>query len=393
MNRLYLKAGEELSLRQGFPWVYDNEIEKTDADSNVAEVFSQSGLFLGTGFVNKASKIRVRMLSPDRGVILDEAFFQRLVQRAYELRFAYYGKSDSYRLIFSEADFFPGLIVDRFAAVNGEVFLVVQFLSQAVEFFRREILAALEKVCRPRGIMERSDAPIRALEGLEERKGPVFGHVEPIITIKENGLLLRVDLAAGQKTGYFLDQKDNRRAVTPFAKGKRVLDAFCHTGAFALNAAKAGAKEVLAADISPDAIALVTENAALNRLEKTIKPQVADVFDLLKSFDRAGERFGLVILDPPAFAKNSKAMDAAFGGYKEINLRAMKILDEGGVLVTCSCSGAFTPDRFYGMLTLAAADAKRRVQILEKRSAGPDHPLLAGFAKSEYLKCAILRVV
>jgi 23S rRNA (cytosine1962-C5)-methyltransferase len=217
--------------------------------------------------------------------------------------------------------------------------------------------------------------------------------VDPIITIKENGLLLRVDLAAGQKTGYFLDQKDNRRTVAPFAKGKRVLDAFCHTGAFALNAAKAGAKEVIAADISGDAIALVEENAALNHLEKTIKPQAADVFDLLKSYDRAGERFGLIVLDPPAFAKNSKAMDAAFGGYKEINLRAMKILEEGGILVTCSCSGAFTPDRFYGMLTLAAADAKRRVQILEKRSAGPDHPLLAGFSKSEYLKCAVLRVI
>jgi 23S rRNA (cytosine1962-C5)-methyltransferase len=359
--------------------------------------------------LNQKSKIAVRLLTQEHADTLfaspesihtDNAaqFFKERIESAYQARFLFYAKSDSYRLVFAEADGIPGLTVERYCAIGSQgenhVYLVVQFLSLSCEVFRAEILAALTAVCRPRGIYERSDASVRELEGLEKKSGWIGSAVvEPVITIRENGILLKIDLAEGQKTGYFLDQKDNRRAVATLAKGRRVLDAFTHTGAFGLGAVKGGASHVVAADISEAAVRMAHENIALNNAGGVMEAVCADVFDLLRSYEASETKFDLIILDPPAFAKKAGSADSAFGGYKEINLRAMKLLSPGGILVTCSCSSFFDTALFYSMLMHAGGDSKRRVQILEKRGAGADHPVLVGYPQSEYLKCALLRVL
>jgi 23S rRNA (cytosine1962-C5)-methyltransferase len=354
--------------------------------------------------LNRKSKIAVRLLTNERADTLFDSpdaihtdnaaqFFKERIESAYQARFLFYAKSDSYRLVFAEADGIPGLTVERYCTVENHVYLAVQFLSLSCEVFRAEILAALTAVCRPRGIYERSDASVRELEGLEKTSGWVGGSFEPVITIRENSVLLKIDLAEGQKTGYFLDQKDNRRVVALLAKGRRVLDAFTHTGAFGLGAVKGGASHVVAADISEAAVRMTNENIALNNAGGVMEAVCADVFDLLRSYEASETKFDLIILDPPAFAKKAGSADSAFGGYKEINLRAMKLLTKGGILVTCSCSSFFDTALIYSMLLHAACDAKRRVQIMEKRGAGADHPVLGGYPQSEYLKCALLRVL
>jgi len=405
-SRIILKPREDEEIRQGFPWVFDNEIayvkkgssteqlaECTVPDGEVVEVLSKSGQYLGTGIINKKSKIVVRILSRNCGETFDEAFFKKRIEDALAIRFAYYGKHDSYRLVFDEADFLPGLTVERYCDVDGRVFLVVQFLALCTEVYREIILKVLTDVCHPFGIYERSDASVREKEGLEEKSGWIGAEHDPVIRIKENGIILQVDLEKGQKTGYFLDQKFNRRHAAMFAKGKRVLDTFTHTGAFALNCAAAGASEVTAVDISEDAVENVKANIALNGMDKKVTAVCADVFDVLRSYEAEKRNFDMIILDPPAFTKSAKQVQKAYGGYKEINLRAMKILEKGGILITCSCSHFFDYNTFYSMIQNAANDAHRTVQILEKRGAGPDHPVLAGYPKSEYLKCAVLRVL
>ncbi len=405
--RVFLRPLEEAEILRGFPWVYGNEIASVAgeaADGDAVEAFSSSGLFLGTGILNQKSKIVLRLLCRSRAETLFDsargvhtersaAFFRELTASAASLRAAYYSPADSYRLCFAEADGFPGLIVERFADADGRVVLVFQFLSLASEVFRQELLAVFCKAANPDAIYDRSDAPVRALEGLPETSGWLGGESDPLVTIRENGVLLSVDVAKGQKTGYFLDQKANRRAAARFARGARVLDLFSHTGAFGLNAARAGAQSVLAADISAEAVDTLRRNVALNGANDVMRAVEADAFDVLRDCERAGERFDLVVLDPPAFARNARSVQKAFGGYKEINLRAMRLLSPGGILVSCSCSQSFDAPTFYAMIQSAAADARRRVQILEKRGAGTDHPVLAGHPKSEYLKCAILRVL
>ena len=273
------------------------------------------------------------------------------------------------------------------------VYLVVQFSTLSCEVFRKEILAALRKIIKPYGIFEKSDAPTREKEGLPLRtcwEGEVR---EEKIVIRENDVLIEVDLANGQKTGYFLDQKDNRKYVSALCSGKRVLDTFTHTGAFGLNAVNGGAKEVISVDISQDAVDLVNKNIELNHAEKKMTAVCADVFALLKEYEEKGEKFDVIILDPPAFTKSAKNIQKAYGGYKEINLRAMRLLNPNGILVTCSCSYFFDATHFYGMIMKAAEDSKKRVQIISKTGAGPDHPVLVGYPKSEYLKCAVCRVI
>lgn len=426
-SRVFLKSKEEEELRRGFPWVFDNEISfiKVATDKGYiqqeledctlenglpVEVYSKGGLFLGSGIYNKKSKITVRILSRNscESIFGKEAstlipsslhsqdtrtFFQKNIETAYEARFLFYSKNDSYRLIFGEADFIPGFICDRFCDINGRVFLVVQFLSLSAEVFRSELIDGLRTVCRPFAIYERSDASVRELEGLELKKGWIGSEQDPIITIRENGVLISIDLENGQKTGYFLDQKDNRKLVASLAKGKRVLDTFCHTGAFGLNAVAGGAKSVVAVDISESAISNTEMNIGLNKAGCVMKVMCSDVFELLRKFEASGEKFDMIILDPPAFAKSASRVQKAYGGYKEINLRAMNLLESGGILVSCSCSHFFDAQRFYGMLHSAAIDAKRSIQILEKRGAGPDHPVLCGYPKSEYLKCVVMRVI
>ena len=411
--RVFLNKKEEAEIKQGFPWVYDNEISyiKYDSedgvkqtslaeceveDGSVVEVFANAGAFLGTGVINKKSKITVRLIGTEHAdqIMADpKAFYEAKIQSAYDLRKINYSIRDSYRLVYGEADFIPGLIVERFVDVEKNVYLVVQFSTLSAEVFRKEIMHALRKIIKPYGVYEKSDDPNREKEGLKLRScwdGEVRSEK---ITIRENDVLIEVDIAHGQKTGYFLDQKENRRVVASLAQGKRVLDTFTHTGAFGLNCVKGGAKEVISVDISEEAVELVNKNIALNHAETKMKALCADVFDLLKEYEKSGEKFDLIILDPPAFTKSAKNIEKAYGGYKEINLRAMRLLNSNGILVTCSCSYFFDSEHFYGMLMKSAEDSKKRVQILEKRGAAPDHPVLLGYPKSEYLKCAVCRVV
>ena len=423
--RVFLNKNEEKEIQQGYPWVFDNEIshvkhradeksewknenlkECTVSDGSVVEVYTKAGGFLGTGVFNRKSKITIRIIGSEHAdQILEntELYFEKKVQAAVDLRNLYYSDLDSYRLIFGEADLIPGLICERFCDEENRVFIVIQFLSMSCDVFRKEILKALVKICEPDGIYERSDASVREKEGLplvagwlnlddEEFAVNPNSTLDGVFTIIENGIKLGVDIENGQKTGYFLDQKFNRVAAGAFCKGKKVLDTFTHTGAFGLNAVKAGATEVISVDISPEAVEMVKHNIKINHAEKQMKDVCADVFDLLKKYEAEGEKFDVIILDPPAFTKSAKMIEKAYGGYKEINLRAMRLLKEGGILVTCSCSYFMETNMFCDMIMHAAMDSHKRVQILEKRGAGPDHPVLLGYPKSEYLKCVICKI-
>ena len=411
--RVFLKPKEEQEIQQGFPWVFDNEIstvkfeEKSGVkqtsleeckveDGSVVEVFAHAGGFLGTGIINRKSKITVRLIGYEHADRVTEdtaSYYEKKVGDAYDLRKIYYDMKDSYRLIYGEADLIPGLIVERYFDVTKKIYLVVQFLSLSCEVYRHEILKALKKIIRPDFIYERSDAGVREKEGLEEKSGWIGDAGQNVITIRENDVLLRVDIAKGQKTGYFLDQKFNRKKVAELSKGKTVLDTFSHTGAFGLNAFKGGAKQVISVDLSQEAVDLINKNIELNHAENKMSSVCADVFDVLKQYEAEGRKFDLIVLDPPAFTKNAKNIQKAYGGYKEINLRAMRLLNPNGILVTCSCSYFFDSEHFYGMIMKAAEDSKKKIQILAKYGAGPDHPVLSGYPKSEYLKCAVCRVI
>lgn len=412
--RAFLKSNEEKEILRGFPWVFDNEIshfkhrenEKSEwknedfsncsiKDGEITEVYAKSGGFLGTGILNKKSKIAIRIFDSRHADKICENLFeywQGKINDAYNLRKIYFSKEDSFRLVFAEADFIPGFICERFCDENGRIFLVVQFLALACEIFRKEILSALEKICAPDGIFERDDAAVREKEGLPLICGWIGKQFENKIAIIENGIKLEVDFANGQKTGYFLDQKFNRAAVKKFCKDKRVLDAFSHTGAFGLNAASAGAKEVISVDISQQAVDSINHNILANGQTKIMKAICADAFDLLKKYEEENQKFDVIILDPPAFTKSAKTIEKAYGGYKEINLRAMRLLNKDGILITCSCSYFMEANMFCDMITRAAADCRKRAQILEKRGAAPDHPTTLGYPKSEYLKCVVCRV-
>lgn len=414
--RFFLKKGEEREIRQGFLWTFDNEIERVkffdgkewkDApfaeivsegkvkDGECVEIFSSAGGFLGSGIFNSKSKIAVRIVSDSHAdkIFEDKAgFIFKKICDAYNLRRIHFSDEDSFRVCFDEADLLPGLTVERYFSEDKKIYLVVQFLALAAEVFRNEILSALEKVLKPFAIYERSDADVREKEGLEKKSGWLGRRGKEEIVILENGVRISVDLARGQKTGYFLDQKLNRAEIARYCHGKNVLDTFCHTGAFGLNAFKAGAKSVICADISSDAVEIAKKNIELNGAEKIVKTVCADVFELLRQYESDGKKFDVIILDPPAFTKSARAVKKAYGGYKEINLRAMRILNPGGILVTCSCSYFFDPNAFYSMLANAAADSHRRVQVLQKRGAAFDHPVLLGYPRSEYLCCAICKI-
>ena len=413
--RVFLNSKEEKEIQQGFPWAFDNEIshikhradEKSEwkneplkdctvEDGAVVEVYTKAGGFLGTGIINKKSKITVRIIGSEHADVImadTAAYYEKKVLDAYNMRRMFYKDTDSYRLIFGEADFIPGLICERFCDENDHVIIEAQFLSLSCEVFRNDIIAALKKICKPDAIYERSDASVRDKEGLPQTAGWIYGHADTNFTIVENGIKLGVDIENGQKTGYFLDQKFNRTTAASFCKGKSVLDTFTHTGAFGLNAFKAGAREVTSVDISPEAVEMVNHNIKLNKAEKVMTAVCADVFDLLKQYESDGRKFDVIILDPPAFTKSAKMIEKAYGGYKEINLRAMRLLNEGGILITCSCSHFMETNMFCDMLMHAAMDSHKRLQILEKRGAGPDHPVLLGYPKSEYLKCVVCRVL
>ena len=384
--------------QEGHPWVFDNEItaqEGTPEDGALCDVRSPKGRYLGTGYYNSHSKIRVRLLSQNANDKFDQAFFARRAQYAWGYRKTVMGPDvDSCRVIFGEADRFPGLTVDKF----GDI-LVTQTLCLGTELRKDWIFPALVQAMEAggqpiRGIYQRNDVKIRELEGLEQNKGwyPLAGKPLPESTqteIMENGIRYLVDFENGQKTGFFLDQKYNRAAAARIAPGKSVLDCFTHTGSFGLNCAKAGAKRVHSVDVSETAIACAKENAARNGL--SVEYEVANVFDLLPSLT-PGE-YDYIILDPPAFTKSGKTVKNAERGYKEINYRAMKALPRGGYLATCSCSHFMTDALFRKMLHAAARDAQVELRLVEARAQGPDHPILWNVPETDYLKFYIFQVV
>ena len=390
------------SVKAGHPWIYHTELLEAQPceDGALADVYSRKGKYLGTGFFNSHSKIRIRILSRNANDRFDEAFFERRLRYAVEYRRTVMGKDFSCcRLIFGEADSFPGLTVDRFGSV-----LVAQTLSLGIERLKPMLFPLLVSILREygetiEGIYERNDVAIRELEGMRQGKGTfsadgISRELSGKTQITENGIRYEVDYINGQKTGFFLDQKYNRQAVGRIAPGKRVLDCFTHTGAFALNAAKAGAAHVCAVDISQEAVDMAQKNAALNGLQNTMSFQKANVFDLLTQMAESGKKeYDFIILDPPAFTKSHSTVRNASRGYKEINLKAMKLLPRGGYLATCSCSHFMTDELFCKMLRSAAADAEVSLRQIEGRQQSPDHPILWNVPETDYLKFYIFQVV
>ncbi|MGN0577798.1 MAG: class I SAM-dependent rRNA methyltransferase [Ruminiclostridium sp.] len=407
MERSYPKAyvteKAEKALRAGHPWVYGEEITSLEGqyeNGGLTDVYSRKNRFLGTGYINDNSKIRVRVISRNANDRFDEAFYERRIRYALEYRKTVMGEDFACcRLIFGEADCFPGLTVDRF----GDI-LVTQVLSLGTEKIKDMLYRLLVKVMAEMGekisaIYERNDVKIRLLEGMEEYKGFYRGEglrtdLSGVTEITENGIKYTVDYINGQKTGFFLDQKYNRLAIRQIAKGKRVLDCFTHTGAFALNAAAAGAAFVNAVDISAEAVDVTRKNAELNGLAGNMEFTRADVFDLLTElYNNGGHPYDFIILDPPAFTKSSSTVKNAERGYKEINLKAMKLLGRGGYLATCSCSHFMTEPLFKKMLHDAAGDAGVSLRQIEARRQSPDHPILWNVPETDYLKFYIFQVV
>ena len=386
MRTLLLKKNEARRVLRGHPWVFSNEIDDLPADAppgEIVDVLDSRRMFVGRGYLNPRSLIAVRLLTRKQEDI-DEAFFRRKIEQARALR-AGLGLGESHRAVFSEGDGLPGLIVDKYADV-----LVVQSLTAGIDRLADSILAALRSVYGPRTIVLRNDVPSRELEGLVQEKRVVLGETDGLVTIEESGLTYRVDVLQGQKTGFFFDQRENRLAMAGLVAGRKTLDCFCYVGAWALTAAKHGAAGVLGIDSSERAVGLATENALLNALEARF--ETGDVFDALRQFEKQKQHFGCIILDPPAFVKSRARVREAIKGYKEINLRAMRILEPGGVLVSCSCSHHIDEALFREMLIDASYSAGRPARLLELRSQARDHPMLLAARETQYLKCAILIV-
>lgn len=383
-----LKPGEQKRLLAGHPWVFSNEVSRIHGEfrpGDIVDVVDSRGHLVGRGFINPASQILVRLLTRGQEEI-DEAFIGRRIQQAVEMRERILGHVDACRMVFGEADFLPGLIVDKF----GDV-LVFQTLALGMEVRREWILQSLTQALNPHGIYERNDVPVRELEGLDLRAGFAGDPFDTLVEIEEEGLRLLVDVQSGQKTGHFLDQRENRAAIARYVNGGRVLDCFCHTGGFALQALKAGAESAEGIDASELAVDLARANAERNGLSRA-KFTVGNVFDVLRDRAKRGEEYDVIILDPPAFAKNRAALAGALRGYKEINLRAMKMLTPGGILVSCSCSQHVSEDEFSGIIAEAGRDAGVRLRLLERRGQPPDHPVLIGAPETAYLKCFIFRI-
>ena len=401
--RVVITAKGTRWVEQGHPWIYEGEVIRQEGDcenGGLVDVISKKGRYLGTGFLSEQSKIRVRLVSRNANDDFSDAFWERRIRYAWEYRKTVMGETDSRccRVIFGEADLFPGLTVDRFESV-----LVTQTLSLGMERIKSRLFPLLAKVLREdgqdiRGIYERNDVAIRELEGMAQGKGwyPLPGETPPsqtTVDIVENGIRYTVDFENGQKTGFFLDQKYNRLAVSRLAKGRTVLDCFTHTGSFALNAARGGAAHVTAVDVSDFAVQCAAENARRNGLDGVMDCMAANVFDLLPQLEKQPRKYDFIILDPPAFTKSRKTVASAMTGYKEINYRAMKLLPRGGYLATCSCSHFATEELFIRMLRSAARDAGVQLRQIEARQQCADHPILWGVEETNYLKFFIFQVI
>jgi 23S rRNA (cytosine1962-C5)-methyltransferase len=388
MTKVYLNKKITQRIASGHPWIYNNEIDRiagTVEPGDLVEVYFFDGQLAGRGYINTNSQITIRLLTRHRDTI-DAAFFHKKIATAWAYR-QQLGYVENCRLVFGEADELPALIIDKF-----NDYFVLQTLSLGIEKWKPAIVDAINAIFHPKGIYERNDVPVRELEGLTQIKGFLSDPFPTEITINENGLQFYVNIENGQKTGYFLDQQDNRRAIQKIVSGADVLGAFTYTGTFEIHAAHYGAKSVLGIDISESAVAQANKNAALNKLDHIVKFETMNAFDVLKTWGKEGRKYDVVMLDPPAFTKSRNSIDKAITGYKEINLRGMKMINSGGFLVTSSCTNLVSPELFLDTIDMAARDAKKRIRQVTYQSQSSDHPIIWGMENTHYLKFLIVEV-
>ena len=393
MKSIFLNKKISRRVETGHPWIFCNEVNTGKAldaaakPGEVVNVYSHDKKFIGRGYINPQSQIMVRLLTRDKDETIDDQFFVHRLQKAWAYR-QKIGFSENCRLIFGEADDLPQLIIDKF-----NDYFVVQTLALGIDVWKPAIVKAIEKIFTPKGIYERNDVPVRELEGMEQRKGFLSGEFDTNIIINENGVKFHVDIANGQKTGFFLDQQDNRRAIQYIVKDADVLGAFCYTGSFEISAAHYGAKSVLGLDISQNAIDMCYKNAALNGLDNVCTFECVNAFDVLKEWSKEDRQWDVVMLDPPSFTKSRATIDKAVAGYKEINLRGMKLVKPGGFLVTSSCTSLVQPGLFLDIIQMAATDAKRKIRQVVFNSQSADHPIIRGQENTHYLKFLIVQVM
>jgi 23S rRNA (cytosine1962-C5)-methyltransferase len=390
MTKLFLKKKISRRIESGHPWIFANEVNKIEGEVNggdIVEVLTHEGKFVGRGYINPKSQIIVRLLTRDKKEVINEDFFYNRLLQAWQYK-KQMGYEENCRLIFGEADFIPALIIDKF-----NDYFVLQTLALGIDVWKPAIVKALEKIFKPKGIYERNDVPVRELEGLPQHKGFLSAPFDTKIVINENGLKFHVDVENGQKTGYFLDQQDNRRAIQHIVKGADVLGAFTYTGTFEIHAAQYGAKSVLGLDISANAVDQANENARLNGLENIVHFEAMNAFDVLKQWGKDGRQYDVVMLDPPAFTKSRENIQKAITGYKEINLRGMKLVKPGGFLVTSSCTNLVQPDLFLEIIGMAAKDARRTLRQVTYNAQSADHPIIWGLENTHYLKFLIVQVL
>ena len=388
MTKVYLNKKISPRIALGHPWIYNNEVDRIagpTAPGDIVEVYFFDGQLAGRGYINPASQIIIRLLTRKREEI-NAAFFHQKISEAWAYR-QKLGYVENCRLVFGEADGIPALIIDKF-----NDYFVLQTLSLGIEIWKPDIVAAIKNIFKPKGIYERNDVPVRELEGLTQQKGFLTDEFPIEILINENGLQFYVNIETGQKTGYFLDQQDNRKAIQNIVKGANVLGAFTYTGTFEIHAAHYGAKSVLGIDISEQAVMQANKNAALNKLDHIVKFETMNAFDVLKNWGRNGPQYDVVMLDPPAFTKSRTNIEKAVTGYKEINLRGMKLIRDGGFLVTSSCTNLVSPELFLDTIYMAAKDAKKRIRQVTYQSQSSDHPIIWGMENTHYLKFLIVEV-
>ena len=377
----------------GHPWIFANEVNTGKAldaaakAGDIVNVFTHDKKFIGRGYINPKSQIIVRLLTRDKDEVINEEFFLNRIQKAWAYR-QKIGYTENCRLVYGEADEMPQLIIDKF-----NDYFVIQTLALGIDVWKPAIVKAIEKIFSPKGIYERNDVPVRELEGLEQHKGFLSEEFDTNIIITENGIKFHVDIANGQKTGFFLDQQDNRRAIRYIVKDADVLGAFCYTGSFEISAAHYGARSVLGLDISQSAIDMCNKNAVLNGLENTCRFECVNAFDVLKEWTKEGKQWDVVMLDPPSFTKSRATIDKAVAGYKEINLRGMKLVKPGGFLVTSSCTNLVPPELFLNIIQMAANDAKRKIRQVTFNAQSADHPVIHGQENTQYLKFLIVQVM
>ncbi|MBC7904099.1 MAG: class I SAM-dependent rRNA methyltransferase [Gemmatimonadaceae bacterium] len=390
MTKVFLNKKISRRIENGHPWVFANEVNRVEGPAEggtIAEVYTHDSKFLGKGYMNPLSQILVRFLTRSKNETIDEEFFYNRLSEAWAYK-SKLGYTENCRLVFGEADYLPALIIDKF-----NDYFVIQTLALGIDVWKPAIVKALERIFKPKGIYERNDVPVRELEGLPQIKGFLSEPFDTNIIIRENGLQFHVDIENGQKTGYFLDQQDNRRAIEHICNDADVLEAFCYTGTFSIHAGHYGAKSVLGLDISEKAVTQAKRNAELNGLQDVCKFQAVNAFDVLKVWSKEGRQYDVVILDPPAFTKSRENIQKAITGYKEINLRGMKLVKKGGFLVTASCTNLVQPQLFTEIIEMAAKDARRNLRQVTYRAQASDHPIIWGMENTHYLKFLIVQVL